>query len=878
MSVIVETELAGRQLTIETGKLALLAGGAVTVRFGDTFILGTANRSDPRPGLDFFPLTVDFEERMYAAGKIPGGFIKRESRPSEAAILAARLTDRPIRPLFPAGYKDDVQVVLTVLSTDQENDPDVIGTIAASAALTISEIPFEGPIAAVRVGRIDGQLVINPRISEMPRSELDLVVAGTRDAIMMVEAGATIVPEEVVAEAIMFGHRALQPIIELQEQLRVQVGRPKRSPFIEPSTGSVTDFVKRVGAGEEFVVVDVETTGRDVRTAEILEIGAVRVRGEEIVDRWSSLVDPGRPIFGTQIHGISDADVQGQPSAREAAERFLEFAGTSTIVAHNVGFDLGFIEAALSDGGASDDASRGEATGVFRFAQDRYLDTWVLARETYPDQADSFKLPDLARFLGVAVETSHRALPDAEATARVLIRLAADIPARVARLEASIEAAIRMAREDKDASARMLEAARLDGRVSKHLFGHLHRTAVRRLILEEELRMDGRALDEIRPISVEVGLLPRAHGSGLFTRGETQALTVATLGASSDVQRIDTISPEETKRYLHHYNFPPYSTGENKPMRGPSRRDIGHGALAERALLPVLPSQEEFPYVIRLVSEVVASNGSTSMASTCGSTLALMDAGVPIKAPVAGAAMGLVSGPDGRYAILTDILGKEDVFGDMDFKVTGTAEGVTALQMDIKVPGIGEAIIRDGLARARTARLFILGKMLEAIPVARTEVSQFAPRIITIKINPEKIREVIGKGGSMIRKIQEETGTEINIEDDGSVEIAAVSGEASRKAIQWIESLTRDVEVGALYLGKVTRIMTFGAFVEILPGKEGLVRIGELADYHVPTVEDVVSVGDEIMVVVSEIDRQGRVNLSRKAAMQRHLAKEPVAR
>ncbi|HKY89251.1 MAG TPA: polyribonucleotide nucleotidyltransferase [Candidatus Limnocylindrales bacterium] len=868
MSVTVETELGGRQLTIETGKLALLAGGAVTVRFGDTVILGTANRSEPRPGLDFFPLTVDFEERMYAAGKIPGGFIKRESRPSEAAILAARLTDRPIRPLFPAGYKDDVQVVLTVLSTDQENDPDVIGTIAGSAALTISEIPFEGPIAAVRVGRINGELVVNPRISEMDSSEIDLVVAGTRDAIMMVEAGAKIVPEDVMAEAIMFGHRAIQPIIELQEQLRAQVGKPKRVPFLEPSVESVTDFVERVAAGQEFVVVDVETTGRDVKTAEILEIAAVRVRGQEIVDRWSTLVNPGRPIFGAQIHGISDADVQGQPSAREAAQRFLEFAGASTIVAHNVGFDLGFIEAALSD------TATGEA---FRFAQDRYLDTWVLARETYPDQADSFKLPDLARFLGVEVESSHRALPDAEATARVLLRLASDLPGRVERIREAIENAIRMAREDKQASERMLEQARLDGRVSKGLFGHLHKTAVRRLILDEGLRMDGRGLDEIRPISVEVGLLPRAHGSGLFTRGQTQALTVATLGASSDVQRIDTISPEESKRFLHHYNFPPYSVGENRMMRGPSRRDIGHGALAERALIPVLPSQEEFPYVIRLVSEVVTSNGSTSMASTCGSTLALMDAGVPIKAPVAGAAMGLVIGADGRYAVLTDIIGKEDAFGDMDFKVTGTGEGVTALQMDIKVRGIGEAIIRDGLARARTARLFILGKMLEVLPTARTEMSEFAPRIITIKINPEKIREIIGKGGSMIRKIQEETGTEINVEDDGSVEIAAVSGENSRKAIQWIESLTRDVEIGALYLGKVTRIMGFGAFVEILPGKEGLVRIGELADYHVPTVEDVVSVGDEIMVVVTEIDRQGRVNLSRKAAMQRHLAKEPVA-
>jgi len=403
----------------------------------------------------------------------------------------------------------------------------------------------------------------------------------------------------------------------------------------------------------------------------------------------------------------------------------------------------------------------------------------------------------------------------------------------------------------------------------------VQKKTVRRLVLGEGLRMDGRGLDEIRPISVEVGLLPRAHGSGLFTRGQTQALTVATLGPSSDVQRIDTISPETEKRYLHHYNFPPYSTGENKPMRGPSRRDIGHGNLAERALVPVLPSQEEFPYVIRLVSEVVSSNGSTSMASTCGSTLALMDAGVPIKAPVAGAAMGLVLDPEsGTFAVLTDILGKEDAFGDMDFKVTGTTEGITALQMDIKVKGIDERVIREGLRKALAARLFILERMTAVLPAAREEMSDFAPRIITIKINPEKIRDIIGKGGSMIRKIQEETGTEINVEDDGSVEIAALSGENLRRAIQTIEGLTRDVEVGSLYLGRVTRIMGFGAFVEILPGKEGLVRIGELADYHVPSVEDVVSIGDEVMVMVTEIDRQGRINLSRRAAMQRHLARQ----
>ncbi|MBF6604390.1 MAG: polyribonucleotide nucleotidyltransferase [Chloroflexi bacterium] len=475
----------------------------------------------------------------------------------------------------------------------------------------------------------------------------------------------------------------------------------------------------------------------------------------------------------------------------------------------------------------------------------------------------------------MALENNHRALPDAEATAALLLAFAADLPGRIETLHDGIAASIRANRTGGDAKG-LLEAARRQARVSKALFGLVHKKTVRELVFSEKIRMDGRAPDELRPISVEVGLVPRAHGSGLFTRGETQALTVATLGASSDVQRIDTISPKTEKRYLHHYNMPPYSTGENKPMRGPGRREIGHGNLAERALIPVLPRQEDFPYVIRLVSECVTSNGSTSMASTCGSTLALMDAGVPISAPVAGAAMGLISEPDGRFAVLTDILGKEDSFGDMDFKVTGTRDGITALQMDIKVRGINEAIIRQGLAQALEARLIILDKMTEVMPETRGAMSDFAPRITTIRINPERIRDIIGKGGSMIRKIQEETGTEINVEDDGSVEIAAVSGDNARKAIQWIESLTRDVEVGSLYLGKVTRLMGFGAFVEILPGKEGLVRIGELADYHVPSVEDVVSVGDEVMVVVIEVDRQGRINLSRKAAMQRHLATEPV--
>jgi DNA polymerase III epsilon subunit family exonuclease len=859
LSQIFETQFGGRTLTIETGKLARLAGGSVTVRFGDTMVLGAARRSGPRPGLDFFPLTVDFEERMYAAGKIPGGFIKREARPSEAAILAARLTDRPIRPLFPDGYKDDVQLVITVLSTDQENDPDVIGTVAASAALTISEIPFLGPIGAVRVGRIDGEFVINPTYSDLERSELDLIVSGTRDAIMMVEAGAKLLPEDVMAEAILFGHRAIQPLIDLQEELQKAVGKAKRIPYIEPSAESVLDFVAAAKDGREFAVIDVETTGTDAALGDLLEVAVVKVRDGAISDRWSTLVNPGRPIVGNQMHGLTDADVAGAPSPAEAVQQALDHIGDAIVVGHNVGFDLGFLEAALPSA---------------KLEPGRYIDTLVLARDGYPE-IGQYKLDGLSAFFGIDLSQNHRALPDAEATAALLLWFANDLPGRIETLKSQIGDSIRANRSGGDAKG-LLETARRNARVSKGLFGLIHKKTVRKLVLDEGIRMDGRGVTDIRPISVDVGLIPRAHGSGLFTRGDTQALTIATLGSSSDVQRIDTISPITEKRYLHHYNMPPYSTGENKPMRGPGRREIGHGNLAERALVPVLPDQEEFPYVIRLVSECVTSNGSTSMASTCGSTLALMDAGVPIKAAVAGAAMGLMSEPDGRYSVLTDILGKEDAFGDMDFKVTGTRDGITALQMDIKVQGINESIIRDGLKQALDARLFILDKMTEVLPEARVEMSDFAPRIITIKINPEKIREIIGKGGSMIRKIQEETQTEINVEDDGTVEIAAVSGENSRKAIQWIESLPREVEIGALYLGKVTRIMGFGAFVEILPGKEGLVRIGELADYHVPTVEDVVSVGDEVMVVVTEIDRQGRVNLSRKAAMQRHLAKETV--
>src|SRR3954453_5433892 len=627
LSQTFETQLGGRTLTIETGKLARLAGGAVTVRYGDTLILGTANRSDPRPGLDFFPLTVEFEERMYAAGKIPGGFIKREARASEAATLAARLTDRPIRPLFPAGYKDDIQRGIPVPSTDQENQAGVPGTVAASAALSISEIPFAGPVGAVRVGRIGGEFVVNPTYSQVEESELDLIVSGTRDAIMMVEAGAKLLPEDVMAEAILFGHRALQPLIDIQEQLRAAVGKTKSTPYLEPGTGSVLDFTKAVDSGAEFAVLDVETTGTDPKMADLVEIAVVKVKGGKITDRWSSLVNPGRPIVGNQMHGIKDADVKKAPSPAEAARQALAFAGDSTIVGHSVGFDLGFIEAALGDG--------------THIESGRYLDTLTIAREGYPD-VENYKLPTLSNFFGIELAQAHRALPDAEATANLLLWFANDLPKRIATLKTGIAESIRATRTGGDSKG-VQEAAKREARVSKGLFNLIHKKVARQMALDEGIRMDGRGLTDLRQISVEVGVLPRAHGTGLFTRGETQVMTIATLGSSSDVQRIDTISPKTEKRYIHHYNFPPYSTGENKPMRGPSRRDIGHGNLAERALVPVLPSHEEFPYVIRLVSECMSSNSSTSMASTCGSTLALMDAGVPITAPVAGAAMGLIS-------------------------------------------------------------------------------------------------------------------------------------------------------------------------------------------------------------------------------------------
>ncbi|HET6381602.1 MAG TPA: polyribonucleotide nucleotidyltransferase [candidate division Zixibacteria bacterium] len=863
----VEAEIGGQTFSLEAGKLAEQADGAVLVRYGDTVLLATAVSSEPREGIDFFPLTVDYEERMYAAGKIPGGFIKRESRPSEAAILAMRLTDRPIRPLFPKGYKQEVQIVLTVLSADQENDPDILAVNGASAALCISSIPFLGPVGAVRVGRINGEFVTNPTISQLDESDLDLVVAGTRDAIMMVEAGARILPEAVMADAIAYGQAELQKSIDLQEKLVEAAGKPKKIPFLGPKADSVVKLGRALeNPDAEFVVFDVETTAMKPENGYIVDLAALKVRNGQVVDRFESLVNPGRSIVGHQIHGLSDEDVAGAPTAAEVLPRFAEWIGDRPVVAHNVSFDLPFVLRHMpNDVGWQPSA---------------VYDTLEMAYQLYPD-AGAYKLTDLMHFVfGRDHGAAHRAMPDAEATADLFINMTDGLPERLDKIRADIADEIRRAREsyNRAEQGERLEDIRRRHGIGSALMDVLTKATVRELVLSENIRIDGRDTTTIRPISVEVGILPRTHGSGLFTRGQTQALSIATLGPTSDVQRLDTISPETEKRYLHHYNMPPYSVGEVRPMRGPGRREIGHGALAERALLPVLPSEEEFPYAIRVVSEVVSSNGSTSMASTCGSTLALMDAGVPITAPVAGAAMGLITDPQtGRYAVLTDINGKEDAYGDMDFKVTGTAEGITALQMDIKVPGITNEILRDALEQARVARLFILDKMTAVISASRSELSPYAPRITTIKIPVEKIRDVIGAGGKVIRQIVAETGTEINVEDDGTVQIASTSGDAAQRAIKWIEGLTRDVEVGKEYLGKVTRIMNFGAFVEILPGKEGLVHISQLADYRVPRVEDVVSIGDELMVVVTEIDRMGRINLSRRAAMERHMAKTGAA-
>src|SRR5438105_11268082 len=687
-----QATINGKPLTFETGKYAKQAGGAATVQYGDTVVFAAATVAKTiRTGIDFFPLTVDFEERLYAAGKIPGSFPRREGRPSEYGILTGRLVDRPLRPLFPKGFRDDVQVIVTPLSADQENDPDVLAINAASAALTISEIPFDGPVGAVRVGLIDGKLVANPTISELEESDLDMVIAGTYDAILMVEGGAKQVPEERMIGALEFAQPLIRASIDIQKQLAGMAGKPKI----------------------QFPVFGVD------------ESKAERIRAY-ITERVK--------------HAARNSD---KPAREEATEQVR----------------LAAIGVLASEGS---DITPAEVTKVFE---------------------DSLK------------------------------------------------------------------------------------DAVRTAIIEEGIRPDGRKLDQIREISCEVGVLPRAHGSAIFKRGQTQVLSIVTLGPSGDEQIIDTLEPVDSKRYMHHYNFPPYSVGETRPLRGPGRREIGHGALAERALLPVIPTKEEFPYTIRVVSETLGSNGSTSMASTCGACLALMDAGVPMKAMIGGISIGLVL-EGGQHRLLTDIQGMEDNYGDMDFKVTGSDRGVTAIQLDIKAKGLPVAVIREAFQQAKDARLFILNAMRAVLPAPRTELSKYAPRIETIKIAPDKVREVIGPGGKMVRQIQSETGTTIELEDDGTVRIAGAKPEGREKARAMIEGLTKEPEVGEVYEGKVTRIMGIGAFVEYLPGKEGLVRISELSTDRVNRVEDVVNVGDTVTVKIAEVDRMGRVNLSIRAVSE----------
>ena len=681
-----QMDLAGRTLTIETGELAKQASGAVMVRYGDTCVLVTATGSKEAKDIDFFPLTVDYEEKMYAVGRIPGGFIKREGRPSESAILNSRLIDRPIRPLFDKGVRNEVHVVATVMSVEQDNDPSICGMIGASAALALSDIPWNGPIAGVRMGRVNGQFVVNPTQEQLAGTDLNIIVAGTKDAILMVEGGAQEVPEKDILECIMTAHEEIKKIVAFQEDMVAKAGKEKRV------------FPKKL------VPEDIEAA---VRSFAYDKLNAA----------------------------VRCADKQQRDAQQN--EVFEE--------------TLGHFE------------------------------------ETYPDNTDDIKTA-------------------------------------------------------------------LDALVKE---------IVRHMITVEKIRPDGRQLDEVRPITCRVGVLPRTHGSGLFTRGQTQVLNVTTLAPLGEKQTIDGIGAEVEKRYIHHYNFPSYSVGETRSSRGPGRREIGHGALAERALVPVIPSEEEFPYALRLVSEVLESNGSSSMASVCGSTLSLMHAGVPIKAPVAGIAMGLVTQGE-HYTILTDIQGMEDALGDMDFKVAGTAKGVTAIQMDIKISGLSREILDEALQQAHKGSAHIMSIMLDTIAQPNDHMSPYAPRITTIQINPDKIRDVIGRGGETIRGIIDQTGATIDINDDGTVFVASTDQEGAKKAIEMIEAIVKEVEVGEIYDGKVTRIMQFGAFVEVLPGKEGLVHISKLAHERVENVEDIVKVGDIMKVKVIEIDKQGRINLSRK--------------
>ena len=691
MSQKLQIDFGGRPFSIETGKVAKQANGSVMVQYGETVVLVTAVTSEKkREGLDFIPLTVNYLEMTYAAGRIPGGFFKREGRPTDRETLISRFIDRPLRPLFPKGFQNEIQIIATVLSADQDNDPSILGMIGASSALSLSDIPFDGPIAGAKVGRIDGEFVLNPTHEELELSDIDLFVAGSEEAVIMVEGSAKEVKEEEILEAILFGHQSLKPVIALQKEMK-------------------------------------------------------------------------------SASGVSPQEFELQKPEESLYEK------------------------------------------VSAFAQEKLKET--------------FQITEKGK--------------------------------RREQLEEIYQLTLQELGAEDESSQKMVKIA----------FEEAYRKLVRKLILEKKQRIDGRSLSEIRPIFCEVGILPRTHGSALFTRGETQVLAVVTFGTSEDEQKINSLTGETYKSFMLHYNFPPFCTGEVAPLRSPSRREIGHGALAERAILPILPSSEQFPYTIRIVSEVLESNGSSSMATVCGATLSLMDAGVPIKAPVAGIAMGLIL-EDGGNAVLSDILGDEDHFGDMDFKVAGTSRGVTAIQMDIKVRGISREIMRKVLEQAREGRFHILSKMSETISEPRKDLSRHAPRIVSLQVKQEKIRDVIGPGGKNIRAIIDQTGVKVDVEDSGLVKLASPNYEAIEKAIYMIKRLTQEVEVGAIYTGKVLRILGFGAIVELFPGTDGLVHISQLAEGHVKEVSDVLKEGDEVPVKVLEIDPQGRIRLSRKAALR----------
>ena len=688
---VYSTEFAGRTFSVEVGKMAQLANGSCLVRYGETAVFCAATASaKPRDGIDFLPLSVDFEEKLYSVGKIPGSFTRREGKPTDKAILASRVIDRPVRPLFPKDMRNDVSLVCTVMSVDPDCSPEIVGMIGASIALSISDIPWEGPISGVSVGYVDGEIVLNPDAEQQKKSEMQVTVASTADLVAMIEAGANEIPNDVMFDGIMKGHAENQKMVDFIKSIQAEIGKEKFTFETSDPDPEMFEAIK------EFAI-------EDVRAA--LDTDDKNVRDERLL-----------PVYDA-VHSKFD--------------------------------------------------------------------------EIYPE---------------------------------------------------------------------------MEMKIDECMY-KLQKYVVRRWLLDDGKRVDGRGIDEIRPLSAEVGLLPRVHGSGLFARGQTQVLTIATLGPVRDAQLLDGIDNEETKRYMHHYNMPSYSVGETRPSRGPGRREIGHGALAERALLPVIPSEEEFPYAIRLVSEILSSNGSTSQGSICGSTLALMDAGVPIKAPVAGISCGLITEGD-RFMTMVDIQGLEDFFGDMDFKVAGTHKGITAIQMDLKIHGLTPEIIKEALDKTYKARVYILDEvMLKCIPEARPEVSKYAPKMLTTKIHPDKIREVIGSGGKVIQKIQADCQCKIDIDDDGNVFISAIDAELAKRALMIVETIALDPEVGAVYKGKVTRLMNFGAFVEIAPGKEGLVHISKLDVKRVEKVEDCVSVGDEVIVKVTEIDDQGRINLSRRDAL-----------